>query len=189
MRRIDQLFIVVLLLAAAYFVLRPTPPLGPVPNPAAMPEPAATVKPAATAGPAGSPSQTAAPRPEMPSEPARAAAPPRNVEPAGKKFRLSNPRVENVTIHHRDGQVVFQGTIDLTPTLTRIVRGQRLNLPDDGIVFQNRESRLPAQPAGYYHEYVHPTPQLYGLGPQRVIVGADGEVYYTPDHYRTFKRL
>lgn len=57
---------------------------------------------------------------------------------------------------------------------------------NDGSVFQNKEGLLPSQPAGYYREWVHPTPGVNGPGPQRVITGGGGELYYTPDHYRTF---
>ena len=67
--------------------------------------------------------------------------------------------------------------------------GERLRFPNDGATFQNRERRLPKQPAGYYKEYVHPTPGLSGPGPQRIVMGQQGETYYTPDHYRTFQRV
>jgi guanyl-specific ribonuclease Sa len=56
-------------------------------------------------------------------------------------------------------------------------------------VFQNREKRLPQKPAGYYREWVHPTPGLRGPGPQRIVTGKEGEIYYSPDHYETFRRL
>jgi filamentous hemagglutinin len=36
---------------------------------------------------------------------------------------------------------------------------------------------------------VHPTPGENGPGPQRIIVGQDGDIWYTPDHYRTFKEI
>ncbi|MBO6858021.1 MAG: hypothetical protein JJ875_14045 [Roseibium sp.] len=45
---------------------------------------------------------------------------------------------------------------------------------------------LPSQPEAYYTEYVHPTPGVIGQGPQRVIQGQGGGLYYTPDHYGTF---
>ncbi|WP_407082811.1 ribonuclease domain-containing protein [Pseudomonas germanica] len=38
----------------------------------------------------------------------------------------------------------------------------------------------------YYTEYVHPTPGIAGPGPQRIVVGKGGEMYYTADHYKTF---
>ncbi|WP_411722632.1 hypothetical protein [Pantoea agglomerans] len=38
-------------------------------------------------------------------------------------------------------------------------------------------SGLPKQPNGYYKEYVHPTPDIPRPGPQRIIVGQNGEAY------------
>ena len=97
--------------------------------------------------------------------------------------------VPNVTLRDLDGKVVFHGTVDVQSTLDRIAAGKRLSYRNDGSTFENRERRLPRKPSGYYREYVHPTPSLAGPGPQRFVVGEQGEVYYTPDHYRTFKRI
>ncbi len=99
------------------------------------------------------------------------------------------PTFDNITVRDHGDRVVLHGTINLLPTLERIDAGRRLEYPDDGSVFQNRERRLPARPRGYYHEYVVRTERLSGPGPQRVVVGASGEVYYSPDHYRSFHRL
>ncbi len=65
----------------------------------------------------------------------------------------------------------------------------RLPFSHDGIVFENRERRLPLKPNGYYHEFVQPTPHERGPGGQRVVLGRNGEVYYSSDHYRTFQRV
>jgi filamentous hemagglutinin len=81
------------------------------------------------------------------------------------------------------------GTVDLQPTLDRIKSGVRLPYRHDGAIFRNMEGRLPARPPGYYREYVHPTPGVSGPGPQRIVVGQGGEIYYTPDHYRTFIQI
>ena len=97
--------------------------------------------------------------------------------------------VRNVRVKDEGGEVVYRGDIDLAPTVDRIERGERLRFSHDGIVFENREHRLPAKPAGYYHEFVHPTPGDDGPGAQRVVMGSQGEVYYSPDHYRTFRRI
>lgn len=105
------------------------------------------------------------------------------------KEKSKSTRIENQTIHDQTGHVVFQGTIDLQPTLDRIARGVRNSHRNDGSTFQNRERRLPLKPKGYYREYVHPTPNTGGPGPQRVIIGQDGDVWYTPDHYNTFRRI
>lgn len=98
-------------------------------------------------------------------------------------------QVSQVVVRDLEGRVVYRGTVDLTETLQRIEQRRRLEYHNDGSTFANREGRLPGKPAGYYKEYVHPTPGLAGPGPQRIVVGAEGEAYYTPDHYRTFKKL
>ena len=82
-----------------------------------------------------------------------------------------------------------RGPTDLVPTLRRIERGERHEHRNDGSVFQNRERRLPDQPRGYYREYVHPTPGVRGPGAQRLVIGRDGDVWYTPDHYESFERI
>ena len=56
----------------------------------------------------------------------------------------------------------------------------------DGAVFGDLERSLPVEPANYYREYTVPTPGAADRGARRLIVGARGEVYYTPDHYRSF---
>ena len=59
----------------------------------------------------------------------------------------------------------------------------------DGIVFGNRERRLPVQSNGYYREYTVPTPGARDRGARRIIAGGSGEYYYTGDHYNTFRRI
>lgn len=108
--------------------------------------------------------------------------------PSAKEAGLQT-RIPNVTVRNLDGKVVFRGTVDVVSTLRRIERGEKLRFPNDGTVFQNREQRLPRKPAGYYREYVHPTDGLSGPGPQRIVLGKEGEAYFTHDHYRTFQRL
>lgn len=56
----------------------------------------------------------------------------------------------------------------------------------DGTVFGNRENSLPREPSGYYHEYTVPTPRSADRGARRLVTGAERELYYTGDHYRTF---
>ena len=97
--------------------------------------------------------------------------------------------VSKQTIRDLEGRVVFRGDVDVASTVQRIEAGRLLDFPNDGSTFQNRERRLPRKSEGYYKEYVHPTPGLRGPGPQRIVVGEGGEIYYTPDHYRTFRRL
>lgn len=59
----------------------------------------------------------------------------------------------------------------------------------DGIVFGNFEHQLPAQARGWYHEYTVKTPGASSRGTRRIIVGKDGAMYYTDDHYRTFRKV
>jgi hypothetical protein len=97
--------------------------------------------------------------------------------------------VENVKVIHR-GRVVHQGRVDLQPTWTRIQRGEKLPKESaDGAVFSNRGNRLPKRAKGYWREWIHPTDGIGGAGPQRIIVGGGGEIFYTPDHYDTFVQL
>ncbi|MBK1671898.1 ribonuclease [Ectothiorhodospira shaposhnikovii] len=97
--------------------------------------------------------------------------------------------VKDVRVHDMDGRLAFQGDVDLAPELARIERGERDPHRNDGSVFQNREGRLPARERGYYREYVVRTPGIRHAGPQRLVIGQEGEVYYTADHYRTFTRI
>jgi ribonuclease T1 len=76
----------------------------------------------------------------------------------------------------------------ITQTLDNIDSG---NLPysKDGTVFQNREGLLPSEPAGYYHEYTVDDPGVAGRGVDRLVIGANGELYFTPNHYASFVRI
>jgi ribonuclease T1 len=117
---------------------------------------------------------------------------PPNKSPQPAKLPAADPQrviVQGMKIKDLDGRIVYEGPIDLTETLERIAAEERLRFRNDGSVFGNRERRLPSKQAGYYREWVHPTPELDGPGPQRVVTGEKGEIYYTHDHYRTFKKL
>lgn len=74
-------------------------------------------------------------------------------------------------------------------TLKLIANDGPFTYARDGIVFGNREHRLPDQRRGYYREYTVPTPGVRTRGARRIIKGAGGELYYTRDHYRTFVRV
>ncbi|WP_345150407.1 ribonuclease domain-containing protein, partial [Gluconacetobacter asukensis] len=98
----------------------------------------------------------------------------------------TTPMVNGVTVVDQKTGAVYQGTVDLQPTLDRIANGEKYPSRNDGSTFNNNEGRLPQEPAGYYKEYVVPTPGIKGVGPQRIVTGQNGETYYTPDHYKTF---
>lgn len=82
-------------------------------------------------------------------------------------------------------------------TLVRIRQGGPFRYRQDGVVFFNREGHLPERPRGYYHEFTVPTPGRRDRGAQRIIAGrgetndlrSSNEYYYTPDHYRSFRRI
>ena len=74
-------------------------------------------------------------------------------------------------------------------TLALIRQGGPFPYQRDGIVFGNRERRLPVQSSGYYREYTVPTPGARDRGARRIIAGGSGEYYYTGDHYNTFRRI
>ena len=70
--------------------------------------------------------------------------------------------------------------------IRRIDTGAAFQYRQDGVTFQNREGLLPAKPGGYYREYTVSTPGAQDRGARRLILGRQGELYYTPDHYRSF---
>jgi len=74
-------------------------------------------------------------------------------------------------------------------TLHLIRAGGPFPYAKDGVVFGNYERVLPRKPRGYYHEYTVPTLGAHDRGARRIITGRAGELYYTDDHYRTFKRI
>lgn len=96
---------------------------------------------------------------------------------------------ENLTLRDEDGKVVYRGAIDVRPTLERIDADRRLGFRNDGSVFSNREGRVPRRNAGYYREWVVPTPGYRGPGPMRIVTGAQGEAFFTADHYKSFQRI
>lgn len=74
-------------------------------------------------------------------------------------------------------------------TLRLIGSGGPFRHVRDGAVFGNRERLLPRKPQGYYKEYTVRTPGSHDRGARRIISGQGGELYYTDDHYRSFKRI
>ena len=74
-------------------------------------------------------------------------------------------------------------------TIDLIQRGGPFPYRQDGAVFQNRERLLPGKPNGYYHEYTVETPGSPDRGARRIIAGGEGELYYTDDHYASFKQV
>ncbi len=93
------------------------------------------------------------------------------------------------TVHANGLEAISRA--DLPPqareTLELIAQGGPFPYRQDGQVFQNREGLLPKNKNGYYHEYTVETPGSADRGARRIITGAQGELYYTDDHYASFK--
>lgn len=74
-------------------------------------------------------------------------------------------------------------------TIRLIEQGGPYPYERDGTVFHNYEKRLPRRSDGYYREYTVRTPGVKSRGARRIVSGSGGELYYTDDHYRTFRRV
>ncbi len=74
-------------------------------------------------------------------------------------------------------------------TIALIRMGGPFPYQKDGSVFGNRERSLPRRERGYYREYTVRTPGARDRGARRIVAGRDGELYYTDDHYRRFRRI
>jgi len=76
-------------------------------------------------------------------------------------------------------------------TLALIRQGGPYPYAQDNTVFGNRERILPSKPRGYYREYTVVTPGLKHRGARRIVAGGNPpqELFYTEDHYRSFRRI
>ncbi len=72
-------------------------------------------------------------------------------------------------------------------TLALIDIGGPFPYRQDGSTFQNREGVLPDRPGGHYREFTVETPGSADRGARRIVAGADGERYWTDDHYDSFR--
>ncbi|WP_328934736.1 MULTISPECIES: ribonuclease domain-containing protein [unclassified Streptomyces] len=88
------------------------------------------------------------------------------------------------------------GTVELSQlpaearrTVALIDRGGPFPYAKDGVVFGNYEKLLPRQKRGFYHEYTVRTPGSRDRGVRRIVTGQDGKIYYTDDHYKSFRTV
>jgi len=84
---------------------------------------------------------------------------------------------------------VSQLPVEARQTVTLIDRGGPFPYAKDGVVFGNYEKLLPEQKRGYYHEYTVRTPGSRDRGARRIVTGQGGEIYYTDDHYKSFRTV
>jgi ribonuclease T1 len=74
-------------------------------------------------------------------------------------------------------------------TLADIASGGPYDFSRDDSVFQNREGILPDRQQGHYREYTVITTGSDDRGARRIVAGSDGELYYTCDHYGSFREI
>ncbi|HSN73779.1 MAG TPA: ribonuclease domain-containing protein [Anaerolineae bacterium] len=74
-------------------------------------------------------------------------------------------------------------------TIALIEQGGPFPFERDDITFQNREQILPRERSGYYREYTVITPGSRDRGARRIVAGAEGDLYYSDDHYESFKEV
>ena len=79
--------------------------------------------------------------------------------------------------------------VEARRTLELIRKGGPFPYDRDGATFGNFEKRLPVKGRGYYQEYTVRTPGASNRGARRIVAGKGGELYYTDDHYQSFKRI
>jgi len=104
----------------------------------------------------------------------------------GETYVVGKSIVLNARIVDRYAGIAVRH-VDLLPTLEKITAGDLPAHSNQGWkIFANLGTPLPARPRNYYREYRHPTEGISGAGPQRIVTGKNGEIYYTPDHYTSF---
>lgn len=93
-------------------------------------------------------------------------------------------------------EIVYDWIIDVADlpdeaidTLLLIDDGGPYPYSKDGSTFQNREQLLPDQGGGYYQEFTVDTPGSSDRGARRIVTGADGEMFWTDDHYDSFAQI
>ena len=74
-------------------------------------------------------------------------------------------------------------------TIALIRQGGPYPYRKDGAVFGNFERLLPLHERGYYKEFTVPSPGSRDRGARRIILGKAGELYYTDNHYQSFRRV
>ena len=97
-------------------------------------------------------------------------------------------RSESQQQDRKQQNISAEERFEIAKTFDRISTSER-RYRQDGSTFQNREHRLPEKPRGYYREYTVETPGSRDRGARRLVLGKDGEAYYTNDHYNTFLKI
>ncbi len=111
-------------------------------------------------------------------------------EPSGSSEKSGQPGARDVD---PDSGLANVYLLDLPPEAADTVEVIDLGPPypydQDGGTFGNYEGLLPDHERGYYQEFTVETPGSYDRGARRVVEGAEGELYWTDDHYESFSRI
>lgn len=105
-----------------------------------------------------------------------------------------NPQpVKNISEHSKEigPQQISMSSLprEALKTLNLIKSNGPFPYERDGIVFGNYEGLLPRRKKGYYREYTVKTPGRSDRGERRIVMGDNDEIYYSEDHYKSFKRI
>lgn len=131
---------------------------------------------------------TTAPTPSSTSH--QAPASPRGTTPNGDTTTTSRSARSTTTPQaHPDWTPLSELPPEAAKTWALITTDGPFPFDRDGVVFSNFERRLPIKSRSYYHEYTVVTPGERDRGARRLIVGAEKDVWYTDDHYETFRRI
>lgn len=175
------------------------------PQPAATDTPTAQVKATDTPTPEPTPSPTDAPTAASPATdtptppstrtPTVSPTPRPSATPTASPTRTRAPPTATPTatrIRSQSG-LPFILYKDLPPEAKETIRLIDNNGPfpfrQDDTTFQNREGILPAKPRGWYREFTVVTPGLNHRGARRIVEGEDGLLFYTDDHYDSFREI
>jgi ribonuclease T1 len=99
------------------------------------------------------------------------------------------PGMRKMLEQNYDAITVAQLPPEAQQVLKLIKQGGPFPYSRDGVNFGNFEKRLPKKARNYYKEYTVKTPGARNRGARRIIAGSKGELYYTEDHYETFRQI
>lgn len=157
----------------------------PSPEPTSAPSDTPTALPAATDTPTKTPTvtRTASPTPQPSATPT--ASPTRTRAPP-----TATPTATRIRSQSGLPFILYK---DLPPEAKETIRLIDNNGPfpfrQDDTTFQNREGILPAKPRGWYREFTVVTPGASTRGARRIVEGEDGLLFYTDDHYDSFREV
>jgi ribonuclease T1 len=123
--------------------------------------------------------------------PSRQTSQPTASRPAAKPNAPAPATAAATTYETFDGRVIDDPieVREIGVTLADIADGTPDRFRADREIYENRGKHLPEHPRGFWHAFTVVTPSENDRGPRRLVVGKDGSVWFTRDHYRTFVRL